>query len=126
MTISVVAQDSMKARLSPVPADQKTRADLAGSGSITSTLTGTKLTINGIFDGLKSPATMAELHNGVAAGVRGPVIAQLTVAKATSGSISGSADLTQAQLTNYKRGGFYIQLYSEKTPEGVLWGWLLK
>ena len=126
MAISVVAQDSMKARLSPVPADQKTRADLAGSGSITSTLAGTKLTINGTFDGLKSPATMAELHNGVAAGVRGPVVAQLTVTKGTGGSISGSADLTPAQLANYKKGGFYVQLYSEKTPEGVLWGWFLK
>ena len=75
MAISLVAQDATKARLSPVPADQKTRADLAGSGSVTATLAGTRLTINGMFEGLKSPATMAELHSGVAAGVRGPLVA---------------------------------------------------
>jgi hypothetical protein len=126
MAISLVAQDATKARLSPVPADQKTRADLAGSGSVTATLAGTRLTINGTFEGLKSPATMAELHSGVAAGVRGPLVAALTVTKATSGSISGTADLTPAQMANYRKGGFYLQLYSEKTPEGVLWGWLLK
>ena len=126
MAISLVAQDATKARLSPVPADQKTRADLAGSGSVTATLAGTRLTINGTFEGLKSPATMAELHSGVAAGVRGPLVAALTVTKATSGSISGTADLTPAQVANYRKGGFYLQLYSEKTPEGVLWGWLLK
>ena len=126
MAISLVAQDATKARLSPVPADQKTRADLAGSGSVTATLAGTRLTINGMFEGLKSPATMAELHSGVAAGVRGPLVAALTVTKATSGAISGTADLTPAQVANYRKGGFYLELYSEKTPEGVLWGWLLK
>jgi hypothetical protein len=126
VTISLVAQDTTKARLSPVPADQKTRADLAGSGSVTGTLSGSKLTLNGTFDGLKSPATMAELHSAVAAGVRGPLVTQLTVTKATSGTISGSADLTPQQLTNYRKGGLYVQLYSEKTQEGVLWGWLLK
>jgi hypothetical protein len=124
--VSLVAQDTTKARLSPVPADQKTRADLAGSGSVTGTLSGTKLTVNGTFDGLKSPATMAELHSAVAAGVRGPLITQLTVTKGTGGTITGSADLNPQQLTNYRKGGLYVQLYSEKTPEGVLWGWLLK
>ena len=36
----------------------------AGSGSVTWTLTGTTLTINGTFEGLKSPATMAPIHKG--------------------------------------------------------------
>lgn len=126
MAVSGIAQDAMKARLSPVPADQKTRADLAGTGSVTATLSGTKLTVNGTFDGLKSPATMAELHSAVAAGVRGPVLAPLTVTKDTKGTITGSADLTPNQVANYHKGGLYVQLYSEKTPEGVLWGWLLK
>jgi CHRD domain len=119
-------QETYKVRLSPVPADQKTRPDLTGSGSLTATLAGTKLTINGMFEGLKYPATMAELHSGVAAGVRGPVVGTLTITKATSGSISGSADLTPQQLTDLRKNGLYIQIYSERTPEGVLWGWLMK
>ena len=119
-------QDTYKVRLSPVPADQKTRPDLTGSGSLTATLAGTKLTINGMFEGLKYAATMAELHSGVAAGVRGPVVTALTITKATSGSISGSADLTPQQVTNLRKNGLYIQIYNERTPEGVLWGWLMK
>jgi hypothetical protein len=126
VAIGLVAQDATKARLSPVPADQKTRADLAGSGSVSATLSGTKLTINGTFDGLKSPATKAELHSAVAAGVRGPLVTTLNVTNSTSGSITGTADLTQQQVANYRKGGLYVQLYSERTPEGVLWGWLLK
>jgi hypothetical protein len=123
--ISLPAQDTMKARLSPVPADQKTRPELTGSGSVTAALAGTQLAINGSFDGLRSAATMAELRNGVAAGVRGPLVANLTITKATSGSISGSANLTAQQLTNFAKGGLYVLIFSEKTPEGVLWGWLL-
>jgi CHRD domain len=119
-------QETYKVRLSPVPADQKTRPELSGSGSLTATLAGTKLTINGMFEGLKYPATMAELHSGVAAGVRGPVVTALTITKGTSGSISGSADLTPQQVTNLRKNGLYIQIYNEKTPEGVLWGWLMK
>jgi hypothetical protein len=117
--------DTYKTRLSAVPADQKTRADLAGLGTATATLSGTKLTINGTFDGLRSPATAAKLHAGVSAGVRGPAIQDLTISKAMSGSISGSADLNPQQVAELKKGGLYIEIISEKAPEGVLWGWLM-
>jgi hypothetical protein len=89
-------------------------------------LSGSKLTITGSFDGLRSAATTAELHSAVAAGVRGPAIHDLTVSKATSGSISGSVDLTGPQVESLKKGGLYIQIQSEKAPEGVIWGWLLR
>ena len=126
--ISLRAQsgETYKARLSPVPADAKTRPDLAGLGTATAVLSGTKLTVNGTFDGLKSPATVARLHNGVAAGVRGPSFIDLTVSKSTGGSLSGSADLTPQQLQNLRKGGVYVQIHSEKAPEGVLWGWLVR
>lgn len=124
--LSTLAQSGgFKARLSALPADAKTRAELAGSGSASAMLSGTKLTITGSFEGLKSPATTANLHSAVAAGVRGPVIADLTVSKSNSGTISGSAELTQAQLASLHKGGLYVQIQSEKAPDGVLWGWLL-
>ena len=123
---SVQAQETYKARLSPLPADAKTRPDLAGSGTVSAVLSGTKLTINGSFEGLKTAAVKAELHNGVAAGVRGPSIQDLTITKANMGTITGSADLTEAQVANFKKGGLYVQLASEKTPDGTLWGWFLK
>jgi len=118
--------EAFKTRLSAVAADARTRASLAGSGTVSAQLSGTKLTVTGSFEGLLSPATKADLHSAVAAGVRGPVIASLMISKATNGTISGSIDLTPAQLTSLHKGGIYIQIHSENAPDGVLWGWLLQ
>jgi CHRD domain len=128
MGLSLAAQsgETFKARLSPLPADARTRADLAGSGSASALLTGTKLGITGSFEGLRSAATTASLHSAVSAGVKGPAIGDLTISKATSGTISGSIELTPQQLTSLHKGGLYVQIHSEKAPDGVLWGWLLK
>jgi hypothetical protein len=125
--LSLTAQsEAFKASLSPLPADAKTRPDLAGSGSVSAVLSGTKLGITGSFEGLLSAATTASLHGAAAAGVRGPAIGDLTISKATSGTITGSIELTPAQLASLHKGGLYIQIHSEKAPNGVLWGWLLR
>lgn len=116
--------ETYKTRLSALPADAKTRPDLAGVGSVTATLSGTKLTVNGTFEGLKTNALSAKLQNGIVAGVRGPAFADLTITKGTSGMISGSADLNPQQLQNLKKGGIYVQIYTEKPTDGTLWGWL--
>ena len=126
LTLVAQTSETYKARLSAVPADARTRPSLAGIGSASATLAGSKLSVNGTFDGLLSPATTAQLHSAVAAGVRGPTIADLMVSKAASGTISGTVDLNPQQLESLRKGGLYIQLQSEKAPEGVLWGWLLK
>jgi hypothetical protein len=97
---------------------------IAGSGSVTAVLNGTKLTVNGTFEGLKSPATVARLHKGQR-GVRGEPLLDLTVTKATSGTISGVVDLSSQQLQDLQNSRLYVQLHSEKAPEGNLWGWLL-
>ena len=60
--------------------------------------------------------------------MRGPVVADLTVAKGaepTAGTITGTLDLTALQVTDLEKGRFYVQLHSEKAPDGNLWGWLL-
>lgn len=128
LAAALIAQsgETYKARLAAVAADARTRPQLAGLGSASAVLSGSKLTINGSFDGLLSPATMAQLRAGVAAGVRGPVVQELTISKAVSGTISGSAELTPQQIETLHKGGFYVQISSEKAPEGVLWGWLLR
>jgi len=115
-----------KVRLTTVPMDGGMRNTVAGSGSASATLAGAKLSIAGTFDGLKSPATSATLHGGVARGVRGNAIADLTVAKSTRGSITGSIDLTPEQVKGLRDGKLYIEVASEKAPEGNLWGWLLR
>jgi hypothetical protein len=118
--------ETFKGRLSPVAMDATMKANVAGSGSISAVLAGTKLTITGTFDGLRSPATVAQLHQSVATGVRGPAILDLTVGKATSGNVSGSFDLTPEQIESLKKGKLYVQIHSEKAPDGNLWGWLLR
>ena len=123
--LAVAAQDTYKARLSALPATAKNRPDLAGIGNATATLSGMKLTVNGAFDGLKTNATMAELRDGGMAGVRGPMIGNLTITKAMKGSISGSIDLNAQQMEHLKKGGLYVQIYSEKPADGTLWGWLI-
>ena len=126
--ITLLAQtgQNYKARLSAVAADARTRPALAGSGSATAMLSGSRLTVNGSFEGLLSPATTAQLHAAIMAGVRGPVIQDLTISKAAGGTISGSAELTADQIEKLHKGGIYLQIQSEKEPDGVLWGWFLK
>jgi hypothetical protein len=122
---SAQASRTFKTRLGTVPVEAATLKSLIGaSGAVTAVLTGTKLTISGSFKGLQSPATVARLHVAPK-GQRGPAMLDVPVTKATSGMISGDLTLTPIQVDHLVRNRVYLQLYSEKTPEGVLWGWLL-
>ena len=120
------APERYKVRLTTVPMDGGMRNTVAGFGSASATLVGNKLSIAGTFDGLKSPATSATLHTGVAKGVRGNSIGNFTSTNATKGSISGSIDLSPDQVKGLREGKLYLEIASEKAPEGNLWGWLLK
>lgn len=118
---------TFRARLSPVPMTTAMASTVAGLGSATGVLTGNKLAITGTFDGLRSPATIAQIHRAPR-GIRGPVVLDLKVSNnpnGTSGTISSSLELTPQQVADLEKGWLYIQLHSEKAPEGNLWGWLL-
>jgi hypothetical protein len=125
-SLTAQAPETFKTRLSPVPVDAKTRADVTGVGSVTATLVGAKLSIMGSFEGLRSQALDAKLHQGPATGVRGPAILDVTVPHATSGAVSATLDLTPQQIESLKKGRLYLQIDSEKAPDGNLWGWLLR
>jgi|SRR5579871_386700 len=120
------AQETYKVRLSTVPIDVSMQSVVAGRGNGSAVLAGTKLTINASFEGLVTPATIAKLHQAPVTGVRGPAFVDLTISKGTSGTVTGSVDLTPAQVESLRKGRLYIQIYSEKAPEGNLWGWLLR
>src|SRR5215470_1145918 len=92
------ATQTFKVRLSPVPMDATMRTSVTGKGAATATLQGKKLSINGTFEGLASPATVARLHQTKAMGVRGTAFADLDVSKAVTGSVSGSITLTAEQI----------------------------
>jgi hypothetical protein len=126
LPLAAQAPETFKARLSPVPIEAKTREFIAGLGAATATLAGSKLTIAGSFDGLRSPAVDAKLHLSPVTGVRGPAILDLAIARATNGDLSAALDLTPQQIEALNKGRLYIQIDSEKAPDGNLWGWLLR
>lgn len=118
-------EDRFRARLATVPIDLAMQAGIAGQGSITAVLAGDTLTITGDFTGLKSAATVARLHASPVRGMRGPVVFDLMVTGTTSGAINGKVPLTPQHVDDLKQGRLYVQLHSEKAPDGNLWGWLL-
>lgn len=126
--VSAQLPKTFKARLSPVAIDVAMQSTVSGSGSVSAVLTGTKLSLTGTFEGLRSPATIAQVHKGPVKGVRGPVAFDLTVAKTadgTSGTLSATIELSSIQLADLDKGRLYVQVHSEKAAEGNLWGWLL-
>ena len=127
IAINAIAQraETYKVRLTPVSMDAAMKVDIAGSGSASATLSGATLVVNGTFDGLLSPATTAQIHRGSVTGVRGPVILDLTILPKTAGPISGTFTLNFDQVESLRKGRLYIQIGSEKAPDGNLWGWLL-
>ena len=118
--------ETFKIRLTTVPIEFVEAPNVTGSGSATAVLKGDTVTIDGTFEDLRGPATVAHLHRGRAKGVRGAAIGDLTVTKGTSGRVSGTVKLTSAQIDALKSGAIYVQINSEAATEGNLWGWLLK
>jgi hypothetical protein len=117
--------ESYKVRLSTVPVDATMLSRVAGSGSLTAVLNGDRLTFSGNFRGLRSPATHASIHLGPR-GIPGPAIIDLAVPSATSGDVTGAVELTPSQIEDLRSAKLYVQIDSEKAPEGNLWGWLLR
>ena len=113
-----------RARLSPVPLDVAMQATIAGSGSVTATLSGHTLTLSGTYKDLKTAATAVRLHRGPRVAMRGPAIADLKATGGTTCTIAGTIELAKEQLDDLSNGRLYVQLHSEKAPEGNLWGWL--
>jgi hypothetical protein len=114
-----------KARLSPLGVTNATVATTTGIGAVTATLTGPRLAIEGTFEGLTGAATAANLRRGPK-GIPGPVIAEIAFPKASSGKLSEALELTPAQVDDLRAGRLYLQIHSERAPEGSIRGWLLK
>lgn len=124
--LAAYGQETFKTRLSPVPIDAQLARTVTGHGSVSALLSGAKLTITGSFEGMHSAATVAHLHESKVTGVPGAVIHDLNVTKAMNGSLSGSVELTPAEVEALRKGDLYVQIHSEGAPDGNLWGWLLK
>ena len=130
LTLPAIAAD-YQTNLGPMPLDDETKAVIAGRGMATASYDGKVLSVKGSFHGLPSAATEAHIFMGEWIGVPGKQAADLTVTKATEGTISGELKLNAAQAAALRTGRLYIQINSEKAPEqypwgpkGTLWGWL--
>ena len=120
-----LAAASYEAELDPAPFDATNRADVIGSiGNLTATLDGNTLTVKGTFSNFTSPATGGSFRIGLAKGVPGDAIGNLTVEHARQGAFSGTIKLSAAQLAALKREALYVRIDSEKSPDGNVQGWL--
>ncbi len=122
--VQAQAARTFRTRLSPVPVAAYTPA-IVGTGTVTATLAGSKLSVAGTYDGLASAATQAKIFKSVKPGIRGDALLDLKVSGGTSGTISGQFDLTAAQVQELAANRYYVQLSSEKAVDGNLWGWLM-
>jgi CHRD domain len=118
-------REVFEARLTAVPIDTVSVRTTTGSGSVTAVLEGTTLTLTGKFDEMNSAATVAHVHRA-RMGLRGPNLFDLTVTKATSGTLEGTLKLTSAQIEDLAKGWYYVQIHTERNADGHLRGWLLK
>jgi len=119
------AADIYASRLTAVAYDGAMRANVQGDGHVSASLDGRTLTVKGDFTGLPSAATGVRLYSGPGIGVPGGAILDLQFSGQTEGTVSGTVSLSSTQLAALKRGHVYIQINSQKAPDGNLWGWLL-
>ena len=124
-TVGIDAQaPQYRARLSVVPIDVPQQSTVAGVGAVTAVLKGSTLTVTGTFSGLRTAATVVHVLRSPKPGMRGVPIGDLTATAETSGTITGAIELTKPQIDDLAAGRLYVQLHSQKAPDGNLWGWL--
>jgi CHRD domain len=125
MAAPALAAETFETRLSPSPLTDGTRINVTGEGEARASLDGNKLTVSGEFHGLASGATTAQLYDGPGIAIPGPKAFDLTVTPSMAGTLSGSVTLTAKQAAALRSGHLYVQINSQKAPDGNLTGWLL-
>jgi hypothetical protein len=115
--------ENFETRLSPLTGG--TRVNITGQGDALVQWDGNILSVSGNFAGLATNATTAEIYDGPGIGIPGSKAFDLSVTQDRSGMIWGSLTLTRKQVAELRAGHFYVQINSQKAPDGNLIGWLL-
>jgi hypothetical protein len=116
---------TLRARLSPVPIDVAMQETIAGLGAATATLTGTTLTVEGNYRGLVTPATGVQVFESARMGMRGTLVGEFASSGGTTGTFKGTVTLTADRAAAFAKGLLYVQVQSEKAPDGNLRGWFI-
>jgi hypothetical protein len=125
LAVSPARCEPLETRLAPSPLTDGTRVNISGEGRATANLDDDLLTVSGEFHGLATPATTAEVYDGLGIGILGDRAFDLAVTPAVSGTIAGRFPITAKQAAAIRHGHFYVQINSVKAPDGNLTGWLL-
>jgi hypothetical protein len=100
-----------------------------GSGVITATLNNNTLVVTGGFEGLSSPYTVSHIHAAITGQAGAPIIELIpSLPNDTAGgysSVSNTYTLNSNQIALLAQRKLYINVHSEKHPNGELRGQLL-
>jgi hypothetical protein len=115
-------------------AEKPSAVTTTGSGNSDVTVSDKKLEVSGNFKDLSGNAMSAHIHGPADANSTGPIFCTLTVPAATSGSISGgegagscsTIELTDALVTQFEQGMFYVNIHTAANPNGEIRGQLIK
>jgi hypothetical protein len=103
---------------------QEVKAPLA-HGLFKGTLSGSKLTWKLTYSRLTGPATAAHIHMG-AKGAAGNVLVPLCGGTpACKSGLSGTATLTSAMMSAFKKHLLYVNVHTAKNPNGEIRGQIL-
>jgi len=125
LLVAPAAAENFETRLSPSPLTDGTRINITGEGSALVQWDGNILSVSGNFAGLATNATSAAIFDGPGIGIPGAKAFDISVTQDKTGMIWGSLTLTRKQLAELRAGHLYVQINSEKAPDGNLTGWLL-
>jgi len=129
---SGVAQEAVRYgdHMGTMPAANVNRASMSGRGMVSATLADNTLTIEGTFEGLKSPATGVAVFAGETGQMGVDQVKTATnigtiAAADVSGSFSGTVELTDEQIALLNGNGIFVVVQTEANPGGEIRGWLV-
>ena len=96
-----------------------------GTGMATLNDVSGAMSVSGSFSSLIAPATNSHIHCCAPPGTAAGVLFGLTFTPSTSGTISGNAVLSAANVQNVLNGLTYINIHSSFRPGGEIRGQLL-
>jgi CHRD domain-containing protein len=95
-----------------------------GSATITLDPKAKKLEWSVTYSRLSGPPTVAHFHGPAGAGVNAPPV--VTLEGSLDSPISGSASLTDAQITDLKDGHWYLNIHTAANPKGEIRGQVVR